>query len=83
MAAVADYEFLDDVDGGAGVDADAAGGYFVGFAGVIFGRARGSSPSSMTMASSIAPSLHGYFGVLDKMAVVAVDGDEKFGADAG
>ena len=35
MAAIADDEVFDDVGGGAGVDADAAGGDFAVLAGVI------------------------------------------------
>ena len=79
VLAVADDDVFDDVDGAAGVDADAADGDFA-----VLAR-RESLSSSRTSPSSSSDGVFddagagGEFGVALEVAVVAVDGDEELG----
>ncbi len=77
MAAIADDEVFDDVGSGAGVDADAAGGDFAGFAGVVAVELEDVAIFDDEGEVDNAEAL-GDFGMLFEMAEVAVDGDEEF-----
>ena len=78
-AAVADDEVFDDVDGGAGVDEDAAGGdlVFLARVGLIeFEDVAVFDDDGMFDGAG----LHGELRVAAEVAVVAVDGNEELGA---
>src|SRR4029077_4901667 len=77
MLAVADDHFLDFLEG-AGIDADAAGGYGVAAEGAVFGKFEGVAVFENQDFAGYAPKLIGKRGVAEKMAIFAVNGDEVF-----
>ncbi len=77
MTAIADDEVFDDVGGGAGVDADAAGGDFAGLAGVVAVELEDFTVFHDQGEVDDAEALCER-GMLFQVTIIAVDGNEEF-----
>src|SRR6202035_1512991 len=78
MLAVANDDFLDFLEG-AGIDADAAGGYGIAAVGPVFGEFKGVAIFEDEDFAGDAAKLIGERGVTEEMSIFAVNGNEIFG----